>query len=338
MRSERMREKILDWLRLGRAQTYPADWLLVLTPFLHGGVKLGQAIVLSVFMWLVHLVSFGENSLFDFTQGYDKSDPGKSHHPLETGRISVHAAMNVIVWGKNVLMVIGCLLTFLWSPAPSWSIFGLFMWYAWGTAYNLGLSKESLFGFLPISICFTSMGGWAWLLSHGTLGELGWLYLAFVFFTILFQISWSGHLKEMAQEERSNILVKMGARLETHFIAKEIRKHFFPGRARWYGLAVKAVNVALAWVILYKNYRIFSLHTTTLFSVIAMVFLRRLTVPRMYERARELKNMSLMEISTIYMPLPLFLNPPAAVVLMLIGIVYFFLVNKLLWAVPYPKV
>ncbi|GAH20774.1 unnamed protein product, partial [marine sediment metagenome] len=31
-----MKETILDYLRLGRAQTYPADWLLVLVPFLTG--------------------------------------------------------------------------------------------------------------------------------------------------------------------------------------------------------------------------------------------------------------------------------------------------------------
>lgn len=324
-----MKERVVDWLRLGRAQTYPADWLLVLVPFLHGGVDLTQAAILSVFMWFVHLVSFGENSLFDFTQGYDKADPSKTHHPLEVGKINVHAAMNVIVWGKNILMVTGCIFTLFWSPAPLWSMLGLFMWYAWGTAYNLGLSKESLFGFLPISICFTAMGAWAWFLSHAELGRLGLLYLTFIFFTILFQISWSGHLKEMDVKERSNILLKMGAKLE--------EGKFIPGKARWYGLGVKLINLAIGFYLF--SYQ--DLPRTIWFIAIggtAVAFAFLLTRCRIYNRKKELLRMSIEEILTIYLPIPLLLGWISASMLMVMGVLYFFLVNKLLWAVPYPKV
>ncbi|GAH69804.1 unnamed protein product, partial [marine sediment metagenome] len=65
-----MKETILDYLRLGRAQTYPADWLLVLVPFLTGvDVPLIRVIAMSVFMFFVHIISFGENSLHDYIGG-----------------------------------------------------------------------------------------------------------------------------------------------------------------------------------------------------------------------------------------------------------------------------
>lgn len=336
--------KILDWLRLGRAQTYPADWLLVIVPFLHGHSNLFQALILTMFMWFVHFASFAENSLFDFTQGYDRGDPAKSHHPLEQGSISVHSAINVIVWGKIVLMVIGCTLTFLWSPSPLWSILCLFMWYAWGTAYNLGLSKESLLGFLPISIAFTAMGGWAWLLSHSELGALGSFYLAFVFFTILFQISWSGHLKEMGQEEQSNILIKMGARL----IFLDDIQRFTPGKSKIYGITIKAINIILAIGIFlvqvqYRVLRIdmplywFSIIATAILSFIALLFLSKLINWRVYSRPIELKNMGIEEIATIFLPIPVLLGY-ISIPFMLFAATYYFSINKILWKTSYPKV
>ncbi|GAH19832.1 unnamed protein product, partial [marine sediment metagenome] len=141
----------------------------------------------------------------------DKVDDAKIHHPLQRGAILVDDAIGFVHWGKNILMFLACLMAFLWSPNPAIAMFCLFMWYAWGTGYNLGLSKVSLLGFLPICLCFAAMGGFGWFLSHEKLTPIGWWYLAYTFTVILFQISYSGHLKEMGQAERSNLLIKMGA-------------------------------------------------------------------------------------------------------------------------------
>jgi hypothetical protein len=51
--------RLKEWLQIGRAQTYPADWLLVIVPFLHGRVDVVEGVLLSLFMWFVHLMSFG---------------------------------------------------------------------------------------------------------------------------------------------------------------------------------------------------------------------------------------------------------------------------------------
>lgn len=359
-----MKEKIISWLQLGRMHTFPADWLLVIVPFLHGHSNLFQALILTIFMWFVHFASFSENSLFDFTQGYDRSDPAKSSHPLEQGTISVHSAVNVIVWAKALLMVVGALATIAWSPSPLWSMVALFMWYTWGTAYNIGLSKESLFGFIPISVCFTSMGSWAWLLSHSELGVLGTLYLAFVFFTILFQISWSGHLKEMGQEERSNILIKMGAELKPMWTKEEVKSlegvepsyakavdgvtEFIPGKAKIYGGTIKIINLYLALMLFLVQVsegilRIdmplywFSIVAIAVLSFTATIFLEKLVKQRIYHRPTELKNMGIEEIATIFLPMPVlmgFLSIP----FMAAAAIYYFGMNRWLWQASYPKV
>lgn len=325
-----MKETIRNYLRLGRAQTYPADWLLVLVPFLTGvQVSLIRVATMSVFMFFIHIISFGENSLLDFTQGYDKVDPSKSHHPLSTGIISIPDAMRFVHWGKALLALIACLMIFLWSPNPAMAMFCLFNWYAWGTAYNLGLSKVSLLGFLPICLCFSFMGGFGWYLGHETLTPVGWWYLAYTFTVILFQISWSGHLKEMGQAERSNLLIKMGASLRDGW--------FDPGWALLYGIGVKVLSfvllVKLAGGILGSHEILMAI---ILGGLVLMTGL--LCMPRSYDRVKELKHMSFMEIISIYAPIPLMLPWGQALLLMASGVAYFYLMNRALWGVAYPKV
>ena len=326
-----MKATIINYLRLGRAQTYPADWLLVLVPFLTGvDVPLIRVVAMSVFMFFIHIISFGENSLLDFTQGYDKVDPSKAHHPLSTGAISVPDAMKFIHWGKAILATVGCVMMILWSPNPVMAMLGLFLWYAWGTSYNVGLSKVSLLGFLPISICFTAMGGFGWFLSHEELTPTGWWYLAYTFTIILFQISWSGHLKEMGQAERSNLLIKMGASLRNGF--------FEPGWAFLYGFAVKGVSL---YILIKMMGPILSGPTVIWFTFVLLgvgVMTALLCMPRDYDRATELKRMSFMEIISIYAPIPLMLPWALAVSLMAAGVAYFYAVNKTLWGVSYPRV
>ena len=326
-----MKETIKNYLRLGRAQTWPADLLLVLVPFLTGvDVPLIRVVAMSVFMFFIHIISFGENSLLDFTQGYDKVDPSKAHHPLSTGAISVPDAMKLIHWGKAILATVGCVMMILWSPNPVIAMFCLFMWYSWGTAYNLGLSKVSLLGFLPICLCFASMGGFGWFLSHKTLTQTIWWYLAYTFTVILFQISYSGHLKEMGQAERSNLLIKMGASLRDGF--------FDPGWAFLYGCAVKGVSlyilIRMMGPILFGPAVVWFMFI--LLGVGAMTAL--LCMPRDYDRATELKRMSFMEILSIYAPIPLMLPWNQALLLMASGVAYFYLMNRALWGVSYPKV
>jgi len=324
--------KVRDWLQLFRAQTAPATILLILVPYLtNASLFSWKTLAIGLFSLLAHWISFGHNSLMDTAMGYDKADSSKSHHPLVAGRISMTAAHNVIHWGLCGLAVLAIFISLKISPNPTIALVSIFLWAIFGYAYNSGLSKESLLGFLPISVCFTAMGAWGWFLSHKSLDGFGWLLLGYFFTTILFQISWSGHLKELELKERSNILVKMGAKVE--------RGYFEPGYASIYGGTLKFINVPiLGSLILGENFTLDRLVWLSLIVILTCRWTSKLIFRREYIRPKELRNMSIMEIFTIYAPIPLVLPWLEASVLMLFGVLYFLAANRLLWGTSYPRV
>lgn len=315
--------------------TAPATILLILTPYLTArSLFTIEALALAVYTLLAHYFSFGHNSLMDTYGGWDLKDPAKKNHPLVAGRISMTLGHNIIHWGLALLTLIGTLITLQYSPTPAAAMFSLLMWVSWGHAYNDGLDKESVLAFIPISLCITSAGAWGWLLSHETLDLNGTLYLAYTFTVILFQIAYSGCLKELAIAERSNILIKLGAKIEK----KNGALYFHPSKARIFGWFVKGLNLLFAYTLLWQNYNPVRLAVTVIFSTLIIARLHQLTKPRPYIRDRELLSMSIMEILSIYLALWLLLDPLTAIILETFGIAYFFGVNKLIWAAPHPRV
>ena len=275
----------------------------------------------------------------DTAMGYDLKDPSKSHHPLVNGRISLRSAHNVIHWGLNIVLPLMALFTLWVSPAPVPALIALLIWVAWGFSYNNGLSKESLYGFIPISVCFASWAAWGWLLSHETLGGLGWLYVIYMFFTILYQISWSGFIKDFGMEERSNILVKLGARMTSRTIPAS--QYFEPGpKAMMWAVSIKFLNIAVLLAAFYYMNVQSWIYWVWVDGMLVLIgfFLLKAVIPRPYIREDELKVMSVMEILTIYMPLPLFVGWPTAIVMMIAGVLYFVGVNKWLWGKSTPGV
>ncbi len=322
---------------MGRMQTVPATVLLLLVPYLAGaGASLAGALLLAGFGILVHLFSFGQNSLLDTTvihyrgvEPADMTDPAKRTHPLVTGDIEFSKAHSVINWGLALLVTIAGIWS-LFGANPTASMFSLIVWVIWGWGYNAGLSKISVFAFLPISICFTGLTGWAWFLTHETIGFTGLYYFAYVFLTILFQISVEGNLKEMAQVEQSNLLIRLGASLRGGY--------FHPGWSAVWGIGIKILGMLLLFPLLMADFSIFK----GVWFIICMgpvgTLLGYLCLPHVYDRPRELKKMSGMEIASIYCPIPLMLPWPTATVLMLAGVIWFVGVNKLLWGTSHPRV
>jgi hypothetical protein len=329
--------KLSDFLRIGRAQTFPASWLLVLVPFLCGRMDLAQALILTLLMWFTHLISFGHNSLLDacIIREKDKPppdflDPHKQHFPLVSGTVSLHEAKIVFLWALGLAAVAHVVFAFLFAANLALAVTCLFLYYVFGVLYNEGLSKETLLAFVPISLCFTFMAGYGWYLSHSTMNWNGWLYLLYTFFVILFQISYSGFKKEMLVKERSNILIRLGAKVEDGF--------FKPSKAGIYGITVKGLNWLIGLLLLIWNFNIFKLFWFLVISTFVFMFLIRLTKPREYVRDRELLDMSLEEVASIYLVIPLLLDFMVATLLMVIGYFYFLIVNRILWKAPFPRV
>lgn len=335
-------EKFKDWLRIGRAQTYPADWLLVLIPFLHGRPDVFQGFILSVVMWFGHVLTFGHNSLLDTCIIREKGKPppdfmdeNKRHFPLVKGTISLHSAKLVIFTGLLILGIVMAWFTFTFSENKLFAILMLFLYFIFGISYNEGLSKETPFSFIPISVCFSALAGWGWLLSHSTLGFLGWLYILYACSVQLYEIGWEGNLKELSaagKVERKNWLNVLGAYIDEEGI-------FHPEGATVYGVLTKLTGMLVGWIILLSfPFDITKLVWTIILTVVITYLFIKLTVTRKYIRGKELLTMSLMEVSSIFLVIPLFLSWASAETLMLIGFFYFISVNRILWKVPYPKV
>jgi hypothetical protein len=328
---------VREWLQLFRAQTAPATLMLVLVPFLAGGVDIGRALVLGFTAIAIHYISFGHNSLMDSCTvpkigalPYDAQDPNKQHHPLIRGTISLRTAKRVILWAYLGLAAFLVFLTMAWSREESLALASLVMFLVGGFAYNEGLDKEDLLGFVPITVCFTSLAAWAWFMGHDELGEVGGLYLLYVMLTILYQISWSGHLKELGVKERSNLLIRLGASLKRGF--------FRPGWSAGWGVTIKACGIITGIALVLTNMTPGRVLWAVSMLWLMVVLLVEQVVSRPYVRSRELLTMSLMEIVTIYMPIPILISWNAAIILMLIGLLYFFGMNRLLWRAMHPGV
>lgn len=331
---------VRDYLRLFRAQTFPATLLMVFVPFLANMTldlnMLLKSILLSTLLLLTHFFSFGHNSLMDFAMMYDQRDPNKKHHPLISGAIELARAHNVIHWGLSSVTIVMAMLTVFWSPNIGYAMICLMGWVGFGHAYNDGLSKESIFGFLAMSFSMMMMGGWGWFLSHENMNLVGWVFVAYVFCTILYQVSWSGFVKEMQIRESSNILTRMGARLDATWKGE---REFIPGKARFYAYFTKATGLFLGGLLSWLNYNVVRLVIWVLLTIITVYLLHHATKPRVYDRKKELISMSFMEITTIYLPIPLILDLNIALVLMVFGIIYFWLINRIIWgSALYPKV
>ena len=311
-----MKEKLLDWFRLGRWHTTPATVILLVSSYVAGGGSLFSLMGLLLFLYglLNHWTCFGHNVVMDYW--WDLEDPSKSHHPLTAGRIRLEDAVNVVNGLLGVCLLIGLL--FAWGNW--WSLFWFAMFIAGGFLYNNWLSKTTVWGWVPITVCYTSLS----IYAMGLAGGFNLLYALYIMFTIWFQIGWSGYLKEIEVSKQANLLRRLGAGVEDGwFRASKIAKLF--------GAVVKLGNFCLGVVMLY--YVDFWRQVIGAFLLVAMWAMLDLCVlrNRKWDRLKELKNMSLMEIVTIYLGMFLVMPLAEALVLAGFGLAWFTLMNKYLW-------
>lgn len=324
----RLNEKIRDWLQVFRAQTAPATIILVLVPYLLGGGTLFtfDALVIAILALLFHWFSFGHNSLMDTVAGYDLRDKQKSHHALVRGSISLESAHTVIHTGLFILTLTGIYLALKGTGNPTLAIAWFAIFITAGHAYNDGLSKVTIWSFVPITICFTAFGLYAFYIPAIKLTELMVCVAVYFAITLLFQISVSGELKDITEKE-ANLLRYLGARLSNNRIEL--------GKAKYYAWLVKLVNLGVGCYIIYNfGFNRLSITLFALLAVLAIYFCHELTKDRNWDRNKTLVHMALEEIATIYI-IPLILMPfiglVASATLMLFGIVYFVIYNFFLW-------
>ncbi len=308
-----------------------------MAPFLNGNPVLPLIFLVAILTWFSHYIGFAHNSVMDATMvsapgemPYDFKDPSKKHHPTITGEINLMTAKRVVLWGYGGVVMLFAFTAIIFGANPLYAVTGLLVYYLFGSIYNQGLSKESTLGFISQNLCFTGMAVWAWFLSHTTVSPLGLLFFAYVFCIIAFQ-GFEGMLKEFNVKETSNLLVRFGATIKGGYF----RFH----NARIIGVLIKAPALIFGIAMLAINFTIPLAIYATIFSALPVYFAYQLLKDRPYDRTKDLKTMSLHEITAIFFPIPFLVGLNLGTVLLLgIAIASFFIANRYLWGVSHPAV
>jgi len=297
--------------------TAPATVILLVSSYVAGGGSFFSLLGLLLLLYgiVLHGSTFGHNVVMDYY--WDLRDEGKKHHPLVSGRIKLNDAVNIVLPFLGLCLLIGLALGWGSYWATFW--FSLFM--AGGFLYNNWLSKTTIWGWIPITVCFTSLSGYAMSLA----GRVNTLYMLYIMFTIWFQIGWSGYLKEIQVEEQANLLRKLGVRVENGYL-------HVPVIAKLFGGAVKVGNVVTALLLI----RSMDISTASLIAVVILLsivvyMMFKLLRTRRWDRNAELKKMSIMEIATIYAGMFTVMPIQEAIMLAIFGIAWFTAMNRYLW-------
>jgi len=328
-----------NWLKTFRIQTTPETVLGVLVPYLAVATLWDWRLIIFIpFLMASHWISFGHNGIMDTAMGYDVHDPTKAHHPLITGELSLQSVHNVIHWSMAILTILGAGLTLWLSPNPVPALIALLIWYAFGNAYNDGLSKESIWGFLAISMCTAGMVAWGWFLSHTALTWLGIFYLAYMFLGMTYQISVSGFLVDMETQESSNFLKRLGAKLRYDLSDMEAQPILIMRKARVWGRGIKFINLLFGLAILSFVRDPIKIIWFVLVGIIMVALVIFQTEDREYFVGDHLVMASIVEILTIFLPIPLLLPWNLAILLMVSGVLWFYWTNRYLWGAAFPDV
>lgn len=332
-----------SWLQLGRAQTFPASLMLVMVFFLLGGGELFSWFGLALFswVWLSHVLTFGHNSLMDSCrvpeigkQPYDAADKAKSHHPLINGRIKFRSAHKVIHFGLMFLVLMAVLLTY-WGTGNlglGMSFFALYI--VCGYSYNCGLDKETIFAFVPISLCFMFLGLWGYFLSSTSFSGVALWLAIYIFLLEWFENGVEGCIKEIETSE-VNMMKSLGGGVK-----RGVMRLGRKGKAYGWGIKVASLLV-MQFILVAYSLSLLPLIAYTVMAPVAIYFCWMILRDQKWERGRMLMAFSCEEIVSIYFPLIVLspiLGELEVLFLALFGVAYFFLVNKALWRVPYPKV
>jgi len=332
-----MREmaSVRDYLQLFRSHTSPLEMLIAASgaALASGSVLSNEVLLFSIFGWFYHNAGYGHNSVEDFIAGYDRDDPHKCHHPLQRGAIHPRTARAVTLAMIIVSFTFG---SFICGVDPL-SISLLACLTLMGFVYNI-YGKRMGAKFLPIAAAHSLLFPFAYFGSGGQValsasfpfvdppGVL--LLTGYLVLQITYQIMIEGDLKDMDMSEAS-YLRELGVRVE----GGRFKASF---RARATSFALKGSSIAVLFVALsvlggawYEYIQI------TIFGFVLVVLDHRLMRERIWEHGDCLRTMALMEVCSTFALVavisPSIGGPVPASGMMVLGIVYFVLMNRFLW-------
>ncbi|RLF69455.1 MAG: hypothetical protein DRN57_00660 [Thermoplasmata archaeon] len=326
-----------DWLQLFRSHTSPLEMTITMTgsALAVSGIWDVKVLLFLVFGWLYHNAGYGHNSVEDFMGGYDRNDPNKMHHPLQRGVIDPKRARSVCLLLIAAAFVFGVLI----SGLDLLSIGILAVLTVMGFVYNLH-NKRMKGKFLPIAAAhslllpfsFFGAGGDPALsssfpfvtdpMTQGAIILWGYLMLQ-----IFYQIMIEGDLKDIDMDEAS-MLRSLGVKVtEGRFVASL--------RARVVSMVLKILSASLLFVsVAVLGGTLVHYIIIAFFSIILLLLDRMMMGQKLFDHARMLRTMALMEVASTF-AIPAAVSPvigwEASLFIMIINISYFVPMNRFLW-------
>lgn len=194
------------WLQFMRAQTAPYTILLMLVPYVVAGGCILHIPLIIFLGFLLHLSSFGHNSLTDWLAGYDLADPSKRHHPHIRGLISKREAI-VATYSLILVSFIGTGLYLYIADAPpiTWLLFTIYI--VSGASYNGGMNKNIPYSYSLASLSYTSLLGTWYTVARRELDMVGSLLMLWCFLSGFYQ-GWCGYVKDLWNPSEVNPIRK----------------------------------------------------------------------------------------------------------------------------------
>jgi len=281
------------WLRLFRAHT-----AILEAPMAVVGAAIGLGTLYDprVGYWLFfgvlyHFVGYGMNSYADWKKGFDKDDPRKQHHPLNTGEITPDQA-KIAVWSSTVLLILtGIVLGGLNAQAVGITVLMLVL----GVTYNYA-GKYTRFKVLPIAAVHTLVFIFPYVTYVDGIGLYGILIASAYFVHHVYQIAISGDIKDIDQDEAS-LLATLGAYVEDHPISDTI-VFMSSQKALLIGYLLTVIEILLAFGSIFSlQQSIYIISVAGVLGAVVMYDTDNMLQPGPFMRSKRLKYISRRELA-----------------------------------------
>lgn len=287
-----------SYLKLTRAHTVPLEAV----PAAVGALLVTEGqVTVGVLLWTLygigyHLTGYGMNSYADWENGYDKDDPHKQHHPLNTGELSKRMAGYYVAGTGILTAILGIALSY-----DSGAIVIILIGVLFGACYNL-VGKETLLKPALISVAHSTVFAAPYLAMGGDRPLIGIGGTAMVFLWVFYQIAVSGELKDMSSEE-ANILK------DVFNCENEDGVHnYISDEAKAFSTSLKIITVTLFCIVAFLSSGVIYTVVTLIVGAITVAMSDSMMeeASGQYDRFKLVRSMSQIEMLTVLMFLTAF--------------------------------
>lgn len=331
-----IKKGVKAWLIFFRAHTAILEAPMAA---LGAGLGLGTFWSIEVLKWalfgvMYHYVGYGMNSYADWKKGYDKNDPNKSHHPLNTGDIKPSTAKMVVQSLLVAMIAYAFVLTGL--DIVSLTVLGVML--ASGIAYNY-IGKSTKNKYILVAIVHTTVFVLPYVTYTKEYMNIVWVAAIAYFIHHCFQILISGDVKDIDRDE-SSLIQSVGMELEHVDDDVKVLNVSQKVVALSYIFTVLECIVVIS-MLLFLEPPLFSLVITGMMMVWMLIEVDDIIGEGIYNREARVSAMSRKELAGLWMIFGAFsgqLGIDAWLVMVVLSMAYFIPISQMMWGSMTPDV